>query len=40
MDDKYVYIWVKVCNIRVGRWRLRLEKRIAYDCKDKVWRSV
>jgi len=40
MNEDNIYVWVKIWEIRIGRFRLVLEKRIVYDCVDKIWKSA
>jgi len=40
MNEDNIYVWVKIWEIRIGWIRLRLEKRLMFDCKTREWKSA
>lgn len=38
-DLDCIYIYKKICNINLGSYRLRLERRIFFDTVNKIWRK-
>ena len=38
-DLDCIYIYKKLCNINLGGFRVRLERKILYDTKNKIWKK-